>query len=47
MKNNWLKPISSTSIFEFEVDPYMEWLSGGSILDVSYDPTPIDNAMYR
>ena len=27
MKNNWLKPISFTSIFEFEVDPYMEWLS--------------------
>ena len=26
MKNNWLKPISFTSIFEFEVDPYMEWL---------------------
>ena len=27
MKNNWLKPISFTSIFEFEVDPYMEWLT--------------------
>ena len=26
MKYNWLKPISFTSIFEFEVDPYMEWL---------------------
>ena len=26
MKNNWLKQISFTSIFEFEVDPYMEWL---------------------
>ena len=26
MKNNWLKPISFTSIFELEVDPYMEWL---------------------
>ena len=27
MKYNWLKPISFTSIFEFEVDPYMEWLN--------------------
>ena len=27
MKYNWLKPISFTSIFEFEVDPYMEWLT--------------------
>ena len=26
MKYNWLKPISFTSVFEFEVDPYMEWL---------------------
>ena len=26
MKCNWLKPISFTLIFEFEVDPYMEWL---------------------
>ena len=26
MKYNWLKPISFTSIFEFEVDPYMECL---------------------
>ena len=26
MKYNWLKPISFTSIFEFEVDPYMELL---------------------
>ena len=26
MKYNWLKPISFISIFEFEVDPYMEWL---------------------
>ena len=29
MKYNWLKPISFTSIFKFEVDPYMEWLTGG------------------
>ena len=26
MKYNWLKPICFTSVFEFEVDPYMEWL---------------------
>ena len=26
MKYNWLKPFSFSSIFEFEVDPYMEWL---------------------
>ena len=28
VKYNWLKPISFTSIFEFGVDPYMEWLWG-------------------
>ena len=26
MKYNWLKPISVSLNFEFEVDPYMEWL---------------------
>ena len=31
MKYNWLKPISFTIIFEFEVDPYMEWLYNSSM----------------
>ena len=26
---NWLKPISFTSVFDFQVDSYMEWLFSG------------------
>ena len=38
MKNNWLIPIFFTSIFEFEVDPYMEWLFSVFFYSVTLNP---------
>ena len=51
MKYNWLKPISFTLIFEFEVDPYMEWLLRVlklcSLTQRTFKKTSYNLVMYR